>query len=106
MQLSESCEPTTSQNSTCGPNQKLLVALSLILLTESLANPKAGCHYLDQTSQAQVAHVDQTLSHQQMSELIMTMCNVTVEKSRVGCTRVFNPAVCYLIRMSEFLFVG
>lgn len=45
---------TTSQRPTCGPNQKNLKSLSLSLspLAESLANPKAGCHYLDQTSQA------------------------------------------------------
>lgn len=44
-------------------SETLLASLSLILLAESLANPKAGCHYLDQTSQAQFAHVDQTSSH-------------------------------------------
>lgn len=52
MQMSESREPTASQHSNLlGPNQKLC-SLSLFssVLAESLANPKAGCHYLDQTS--------------------------------------------------------
>lgn len=43
------------QSETCSS-----LSLSLTLMAESLANPKAGCYYLDQTSQA----------HSSLSELI------------------------------------
>lgn len=43
-------------------SETLLVALSLTLLTESSASPKAGCHYLDQTSTCKFAHLNQILS--------------------------------------------
>lgn len=40
------------QTSNLRAQSETLLSLSFTPLAESLANPKAGCHYLDQTSQA------------------------------------------------------
>lgn len=56
MQTSEPGEPTKSQQPTCGSNQKPCnsFSLSLIPFGRIISNPKAGCYYLDQTSEAQM----------------------------------------------------
>lgn len=87
MQMSESCEPTTSQHSTCGPNQKLCLQFSLSLSHPigrivsqsqswlSLPRPNKSSTYL--------LTLIRLCPIKQRSELIKTMCNVTVEQSKV-----------------------
>lgn len=78
MQISESCEPTTSQPSTCwAQSETLLVVLSLPIgriVSQSqswlsLSRPKGASSFLTLIR----------LFHKQPSDLISTLCNVTGE---------------------------
>lgn len=76
--MSESCEPTTSQHPTCGPNQKLCSSLSRSHPIGRIVSQSQSWLSLPRPNKSSTYEfVNQTFK--QTSELIKTVCNVTVE---------------------------